>query len=125
MYADFKFYIEEYLNNTDIEELSQKDIEKGLREAAYDIDNICYGRIRAIGFDNLSEYQQELIKMANCYQKDFKKQYGNYLDTPLAGYSAGDISLSFKNENKSPNGIYGDKKVFDLLDRTGLTTRRL
>ena len=65
MYADYEYYSNEYKGT-----LINESEENLLQDASDDIDDMVFGRIRGRGLDNLTEYQQELIKKAiwNIYQ---------------------------------------------------------
>lgn len=119
-YADYEYYRDTFKGGLD-----EKTATKLLEEASDQVDRLTYGRIRRKGFENLTEYQQEMIKKAVCYQAEFINNYGDYLSSPLSGFSIGDVSLSFSKENQGPGGIIADKKALDSLAQTGLTTRRL
>ncbi len=119
-YVDYEYYKDTYKGTLD-EETALKILE----EASGEVDKLTYGRIRKKGFENLTEYQQGLIKKAICYQADFINIYCSYLSTPLGGFSIGDVSLSFSKENQGPGGIITDKKTLNYLSQTGLTSRRL
>jgi hypothetical protein len=119
-YVDYEYYKDTYKGT-----LEENVAIKLLEEASDQVDRLTYGRIRARGFNNLTEYQQEMVKKAVCYQVDFINSYGDYLSTPLSGYSVGDVSLSFSQENQGPGGVIADKKTLDYLSQTGLTVRRL
>lgn len=119
-YVDYEYYRDTYKGT-----LEENVAIKLLEEASDQVDRLTYGRIRARGFNNLTEYQQEMVKKAVCYQVDFINSYGDYLNTPLSGYSIGDVSLSFSQENQGAGGIIADKKTLDYLAQTGLSTRRL
>ena len=119
-YANLEYYAGVFNGKLD-----QENIEKLLEEASDQVDRLTYGRIRRKGFDNLTEYQQEMIKKAVCHQAEFINNYGDYLSSPLNGFSIGDVSLSFSKENQGAGGIIADKKTLDYLAQTGLTTRRL
>jgi hypothetical protein len=120
MYADYDYYKGTYKG-----ELDEETAEKLLEEASDQVDRLTYGRIRHRGFDNLTEYQQEMIKKAVCYQADFVSNYGDYLSAPLNGFSIGDVSLNFAKDNQGAGGTVADKKTIDCLSRTGLSTRRI
>ena len=96
-----------------------------LQEASININKACYGRIEGIGFDKLSEFQQGLIKRAACTQADFMNTYGDFLDSPMSGFSAGSISMSFKDTAKNVGGALISNKALSYLNSTGLTSRRL
>jgi len=119
-YVDYEYYRDTYKGT-----LEENVAIKLLEEASDQVDRLTYGRIRARGFNNLTEYQQEMVKKAVCYQVDFINSYGDYLSTPLSGYSVGDVSLSFSQENQGAGGIMADKKTLNYLSQTGLTVRRL
>ena len=115
-YADYKL-----LNGQE----EQTIIEPLLGEASININKACYGRIEGNGFDTLTTFQQDLIKRAVCTQADFIGVYGEFIDSPMSGFSAGSISMSFKDTAKSIGGSLVSNKAMSYLDSTGLTTRRL
>lgn len=94
-----------------------------LEKASDQIDSLTYNRIVGIGFDNLTPFQQDKIKKAICIHADFIEQYGDYVNMPLTGFSAGSISLSF-NAQKI-NGVTTTQEVINYISQTGLTCRRL
>lgn len=94
-----------------------------LERASDQINSLTYNRIIGIGFDILTPFQQDKIQKAICLHADFMEQYGEYIDMPLNGFSAGSISVSF-NANKS-NGVTATQEVMNYLKQTGLTCRRL
>lgn len=119
-YVDYKYYKDTYKGTLD-----EDTVTKLLEESSDQVDRLTYGRIRKKGFDNLTEYQQELIKKSVCYQTDFINNYSEYLNMPINGYSAGGISLSFSKDNQGAGGVIADKRTLDYLSQTGLTVRRL
>ena len=96
-----------------------------LEESSININKACYGRIEGMGFDTLTSYQQGLIKRAVCTQADFMAIYGEFIDSPMSGFSAGSISMSFKDTAKSFGGALISNKALWYLDSTGLLSRRL
>lgn len=99
-------------------------LEQRLMLASHDIDSLTYNRINKVGFDNLTDFQQDLIKKSVCMHADFHYQYGDFLDSPITGYSAGMTSVSFEKLNvEGQNGVSTSKGVFSLLKQTGLTVR--
>lgn len=120
MYVDYEYYKDIFKGSLD-EDVATKL----LNEASDQIDRLTYGRIRRKGFDNMSVFQQESTKKAICHQAEFNNSYSKYLDMPIDGYSAGDISLSFSKDNRGAGGIVADKKALDYLAQTGLTSRRI
>lgn len=119
-YADYDDYV--LLFDSD---MKHADLTRLLVEASDDVDRLTFGRIRARGFDNLTPFQRGCIKKAVCYQAEFIKTYGEYLNSPLGGFSVGDVSLSFGASNQGPDGVIADKKTLSYLTQSGLMSRRL
>ena len=103
--------------------LPEVSINQKLERASDQIDTLTYNRIVAKGFDNLTEFQRDKVKKAICIHAEFIEQYGEYIDIPLSGFSAGSTSVSF-NANKV-NGITTTQDVLNYLKQTGLICRRL
>lgn len=99
-------------------------LEKALSRASDQIDSLTYNRIVAIGFDYLTPFQQENVKKSVCRQADFFYQYGDFLNMPIDGYSAGSTSMSFKAV-EGGGGVKTSGDVINLLIPTGLMDRRL
>lgn len=114
MYTDYSYYTNEFKGTL----ISENEINL-LENASDEIDDICFGRIRGKGFENLTEYQQRLIKKAICQQAEFSKKYGTFLESPISSYSISKTSMSF--DSKKINGVYTTDSVIRLLNRTGLT----
>lgn len=104
--------------------IPEDKLEKALLRASDQIDSLTYNRIVAAGFDRLTPFQQTNVKKAVCHQADFHFQYGDFLNMPVSGYSAGSVSLSFKTV-EGGGGIQTTDSVMNLLSATGLTSRRL
>ncbi len=119
------FYVDEnYYKTTYVGEFSEEPRLKSLlSRASRQIDSMTYNRIVGIGFDNLTEFQKSCIKEAICLQVDFVGRYGEYIDTPLSGYSINGTSLSFNTE--SLNGVTTTREIVNILKQTGLTCRRI
>ena len=103
--------------------IPDEQLNNRLERASDQVDTLTYNRIVSIGFDKLTEFQKDKINKAVCLHADFVEQYGDYIDMPLSGFSAGSTSVSF-NANKI-NGITTTQEVLNYLKQTGLTCRRL
>lgn len=95
-----------------------------LEQASDQLDALTYNRIAAGGLISLTPFQQLKVAKAVCQQADFFTAYGDYLNFPLAGYSAGSVSVSFKSV-QGAGGVQTTEAVSSLLAATGLTSRRL
>lgn len=115
-YVDEGYY--NSFSGTITEKLSGK-----LEKATDQIDSLTHNRIVGVGFDNLTPFQQDKIKKAVCIHADFMEQYGEYINMPLGGFSAGSVSVSFSAQKI--NGITTTQEVINYLGQTGLICRRL
>lgn len=100
------------------------ELDKALSRASDQVDSLTYNRIVARGLEGLTAFQRGNVIKAVCQQADFQYQYGDYLDFPLSGYSAGSISLSFQAV-EGAGGVRTTEAVTSLLRATGLANRGL
>lgn len=100
------------------------EVNRQLRKSSDQIDSMTFNRIASKGFDSLSQFQQDKVRRAVCTQAEFIYQFGQYLDIPLEGFSAGSLSLNFKSV-EAAGGVKTSEEVMNLLRSTGLTSRRL
>ena len=102
--------------------ITDAQLGRALERSSDQIDGLTYNRIVAIGFENLSPFQQLNITKAVCQQADFFFKYGDFLSMPLSGYSAGSTSVSFKVE-QGGGDVQTSVDVLNLLKPTGLADR--
>ena len=115
-------YVDEEYYNTHSKIISD-NLNNKLEKASDIINSMTFNRI-GTGFFNLTEFQQDKIKKAVCLQADFIEQYGEYINMPLSGFSAGSISVTINNNAvMNVNGIITSNEVYNLLKQTGLTCR--
>lgn len=107
---------EEYLKEHNL--ISQEELERTLSKAEREIDHLCFGRIKGKGFDNLTPYQQNLIKEAVCLQAEYDKQYGYMLNMPMKSYKVGSTNVDLADIRF--NGISSTQEIINLLEDTGL-----
>ena len=78
MYADLEYYKNTY-NGT----LEEADALKALNKASRHIDTLTYNRILDVGFNNLTEYQQGIIKECECLMADWETENADYINSML------------------------------------------
>ena len=124
LYVDKKYYSDEFKGN----EVPINEIEKYLRLAQEKIDSITFNRIVAIGFNNLTKFQQEKIRDAICYQAEYiyENGYNNEDNREASSYSVLDISVSVDNSNS--NKTIAQRKnmsemAYDYVHKTGLDSK--
>lgn len=117
-YADWTYYSGTYGGSAGRSEIT------GKLEAATDaIDAVTFSRIVAIGWDNLSAFQQGLIMRACCLQADFLLENADAVESAMSEYSINGVTMRFGNPAlyTVQNGIPMENAAFALLKRTGLT----
>lgn len=124
LYVDKDYYLNEFKGN----KIPEKDVEENLCLAQEKIDSITYNRIVAIGFKNLTEFQQDRISRGICYQAEyiFKNGYNNEDNRDISSYTVLDISVSVDNskENKTKaQKLNMSENAYDLVHQTGLDGR--
>ena len=123
MYADIEYYRNTY-NGT----LEDADAEKALRNASRHIDTLTYNRIEGIGFENLTVFQQGVIKECACLMADWEIENADYINSILSSYSLNGASMSFGGAGSSAtvvSGVAVSRDIYAHLQKCGLCTRVL
>lgn len=118
MYADVNFYLESFHGTQE----ASCEIEASLSLAEIKIDETTFNRIKGRGFENLTEFQQEKIRLAACYQADYIHENG-YDGSSIQSYSVLDISVTVKDSGKVYERLGMSLVAYALLQQTGLTGR--
>lgn len=119
MYADFAYYSGTYGGTATEQEITP------LLQAANDAcDALTFSRINAIGWDNLTEFQQGLVRRFCCAQADFLLQNGDAVYSAMQSYSINGVSMTFGNAAlyTVQGGTAVSNEALALLKRTGLTS---
>lgn len=117
-YVDETYYKENYLGTLDTEDLSKR-----LKEASQQVDILTFNRIRGKGFDNLTSFQQSVIREVICQHVDFVYENQDMIDSVLQSYSINGVSMSFGQSwnIEVMNGVAMKRSTYELLKQTGLT----
>lgn len=120
-YVDYELYSQ---MNTGIT-VSEDDINKYLKEASRDIDVLTYHRILKRGFDNLTEFQKEIIQEVCCDHASFLLDNEQMLKTFLNSYSINGVNMSFGGSWNIyiEDGVAIEKRLYEKLCSTGLCCR--
>lgn len=99
--------------------------ETDLLQASRHVDSLTYNRIVATGFDNLTEFQQDVIKEVVCRQALFEVENADAISSVLSSYSINGVSMSFGSAWNVfvEHGIAMRRDVYALLQQTGLCYR--
>lgn len=122
-YVDSKYYLETYKGTS----LDSNNVDKYLKQASRDIDVLTFNRILEKGFDNLTEYQQELIKEVCCEHTSFLIDNEELLKTYVSAYAINGVSMNFGGFNNvyASQGVIMDKVLYQRLCLTGLCCRSI
>ena len=102
------------------------EVEDYIKDACRAIDSLTFNRIVRKGFENLTEFQQDIIKEAVQKHIDFVYENAEMLESPLSSYSISGVSMSFdRSKIVTVGGITTTGKVYNLLMQTGLCYRGL
>lgn len=123
MYAGIEYYKNTYKGNLD-----DVDAEKALIKASRHIDTLTYNRIVEKGFDNLTEYQQGVIKECECLMADWETENIDYINSMLSSYSLNGASMAFTGDSANAtvkNGVAVSRDIYSHLQKCGLCTKSL
>lgn len=121
-YASIEYYQDEHLGTAITDEDA---LERALKQASRHIDTLTFNRINAVGFDNLTDFQKEIIREVVCRQADFEVENADELASVLSSYSINGVSASFGASWNvvTQQGVAMKRDVYALLAQTGLTCR--
>jgi hypothetical protein len=123
MYADYEYYSVEYYG-----QMSQEEATSALKQACRHIDALTYNRIKGRGFENLTEFQQGIIKETACMMADFEHNNADMINSLVNSYSINGASISFNGEGANytlVNGVVVQRDVYAYLCQTGLCCRSM
>lgn len=120
-YADSVYYIEEYNGTV----LNPENADKYLKKSSRDIDVLTFNRIVCDGFENLTDYQKEIVKEVVCEHASFLFENESMLKTYLSSYGINGVNMSFGNSWNVyiESGVAIDKSLYERLCSTGLCCR--
>ena len=105
--------------------LPSEDAGRNLKAASRQVDTLTFNRIVAKGFDNLTEFQQDIIKQVVCEQADFLFNNADALASVLDSYSINGVSMRFGTGFNviMEGGLPIQSTTYALLQQTGLCCR--
>lgn len=120
-YVDYELYSQMSKNSN----ITKDDMDKYLREASRNIDVLTYNRIVKKGFDNLTEFQKEIVQEVCCEHASFLYENKDILKTYLNSYSINGVNMSFESSWNIyiEDGVAMNRSVYEKLSTTGLCCR--
>ena len=117
-YADAAYYADVYGGDT----IPEEDIEKCLRTASRHIDSLTYNRIVGRGIENLTEFQQDIIREVCCEMADFEYENADMIQSVLQNYSINGVTMGFGSSwnLRTISGVAVRADTYDKLSQTCL-----
>lgn len=114
--------VEEYKKNYN--DIPDDSIEKSLKKASRHIDTLTFNRIQGIGFNNLTEFQKEIIKEVTCELANFEYENEDVITSVLSSYSINGVSMAFGDSWNIEvfKGVAIPTELYETLSQTGLCT---
>lgn len=105
--------------------LSGDELVRALTLASRHIDSLTFNRIVAEGFDNLTDFQQGIIREVVCKQADFEAENADAISSILTSYSINGVSAQFGDSWNvyTEKGVAMRRDDYSLLCQTGLCCR--
>ena len=101
------------------------DIERMLKDASRQVDELTFNRIVAIGLDNLTDFQKEIVQEVVCKHADFIYENADAISSIFDSYSINSVSMKFGTgfNVMLTSGVPIQRSVYSLLEQTGLCCR--
>lgn len=119
MYADIEYYVCEYEGI----KLNESNRAERLRYASDCVDILTYGRIRRIGFDELTKFQQNTILEFCCRLAEWQAENEELISGAVKNYSINGVSVQYDTSSGAvitQNGVVMPKMLYTMLVSTGL-----
>jgi hypothetical protein len=103
-----------------------EELDSFLHKASRHIDSLTFNRIVGKGFNNLTGFQQDIIKNSCCRLADFLCDNADLLESALNSYSLNGVSMSFGGTSVAViGGVPVSREIYSLLSQSGLCTSSL
>lgn len=102
--------------------IPEDQLRKALIQASRHVDALTYNRIVGIGLENLTGFQQEIIREVVCSLADFEHENADEISSVLSSYSINGVSAQFGSSWNvfTDRGIAMKRDDYALLCQTGL-----
>lgn len=123
MYAGKEYYTDTYGGSLTGEE----ELTRQLNKASRQIDTLTFCRIREIGFERLTAFQQDQIQYVTCLLADFIYENRDELESMLSSYGINGVSMTFSNgvNVTKVQGVMIRTDIYAELEKTGLCCRMI
>ena len=117
-YATERYYESNYGGSL----ISEDSLRRFLVQASRHIDTLTYNRIVGQGFDNLTEFQKNVVQEVVCRQAEFEYENADEISSILSSYSINGVSARFGSSWNVfiDRGVAMKRDDYALLCQTGL-----
>ena len=117
-YATERYYESNYGGSL----ISEDSLRRFLVQASRHIDTLTYNRIVGRGFDNLTEFQKNVIQEVVCRQAEFEYENADEISSILSSYKHQWVSARFGSSWNVfiDRGVAMKRDDYALLCQTGL-----
>ena len=108
--------------------ITTDDLERRLYIASRHSDTLTVSRIVARGFENLTEFQKDVVRLVVCKQADFEAENESLINSVLSSYSINGVSMGINAGGWNvtvQDGVIMRADNYAMLEQTGLCCRRL
>ena len=108
--------------------IPQEKAQEMLDTASRHIDSLTFNRIIGRGYDNLTEFQKDILSRVCRAQAEFEYENADMLGSIVSAYSINGVSMGFDANGWNvcvENGVAMHRNTYDLLKQTGLCCRSL
>ena len=121
LYCDYDLY------SSEGGRLEKGEIDPFLKKASANIDILTFRRIKAIGFDKMSEWHKDIIKDASRQYAQWLHDNNELIEVYLKNYSINGASICMDGAwNMSMKmGVAIPTSIYTLLESTGLCNHSL
>lgn len=120
-YVDANYYLGEFYGTV----LNDDEVEKRLKKASRHVDILTFNRIISVGFDNLTDFQKDIIQEVVCELAEFEYENEELINSVLQSYSINGVSFSIGNSQnvRIQDGVVILNDLYSILQQTGLCCR--
>lgn len=117
-----------YFNGNYSGSIPEEKLDNSMYMASRHIDSLTFNRIIGKGYDNLTDFQKEILSLVCIKQAEFEYENADILQSIISSYSINGVSMGFNGDSWNvfvQNGVAMQKDAYDLLKQTGLCYRGL
>ncbi len=120
MYLTF----EEFKANAPDSEINEDEFNRLESRSEDAVNSLTFNRIVAKGFENLTAFQQMIVKKSMLLHLDFLHENADFLESLIAGYSISGVSINFdRSRICTAYGVTTSTEVVNTLKQSGLMYR--